>query len=268
MSNNFIICKKCGNRIPNNYKNCPNCGYKLKKSKWLLWTLLIIFGAPLVLLFAFFSFAFFCAMVFSEPVVSGDVIQTNSGNIEVVEENKTEEVEQEISKDPNYGISKSRVNSAFKLYNEILDYITNNDYDNAIKKYNYLINNYSNVTLELTHEEILNKIEDLIPRVSAVELAKVFNENEIKAKNLYGGKLIIVTGTINSIGIDILDTPYITLNDGEKYSLSTPQCYFENKEEIAKIAELKEGDKITIKGKCKDSLMGSAKIYDCFIVEE
>lgn len=85
--------------------------------------------------------------------------------------------------------------------------------------------------------------------VSAVDLLKAYDENEVKADNLYKGKTLEVTGDVKSIGKDILDKVYITLGDkDETFAIISVQCYFKDDAEIDKVAELSEGDKVTVVG--------------------
>lgn len=84
--------------------------------------------------------------------------------------------------------------------------------------------------------------------VSAEELAKAFKDNEVKANQLYKGKMVEVTGVVDSIG-ETFGSTYITLEAEEDFALTQAQCFFDDKEEINKIASLSKGDTVTIIGK-------------------
>lgn len=71
-------------------------------------------------------------------------------------------------------------------------------------------------------EEKEKKIESVV--ISPVNLLNAYDENEVKADSTYKGKLLEVTGSVNDIGKDILDNPYITFSKGE-YEVTDVQVY-------------------------------------------
>lgn len=91
-------------------------------------------------------------------------------------------------------------------------------------------------------EEIIETIE-----ISADDLYSAYKENEVAADQKYKNKMLEISGTVNSIGKDITDTIYITLETGEL--LNSVQCYFKNSEADA-VASLSKGQEITVIGKC------------------
>lgn len=88
--------------------------------------------------------------------------------------------------------------------------------------------------------------------VTAEKLCEEAEANAIAAEEKYKDKLVEVTGTVKSIGKDILDQSYITLSSGDQYSIISVQCYFTDKNEISKVAQLKEGDEVTVIGTVDD----------------
>lgn len=102
--------------------------------------------------------------------------------------------------------------------------------------------------------------------VTAKDLLAAYEENTVAADNAYKGKLLKVTGTVGMIGKDILDTAYVTLTNGESYALISVQCYFA-KDNLDDIATLKEGDTVTIIGKCDGSTLNVA-LKQCDLVTE
>src|SRR6266852_4648886 len=62
--------------------------------------------------------------------------------------------------------------------------------------------------------------------VSAQQLASAYKDNEVAADERYKGKVIAVTGIIDSIGKDTLDTPYVVLGGGDRFSITSVQCMF------------------------------------------
>lgn len=106
------------------------------------------------------------------------------------------------------------------------------------------------------------EVEEVIS-ITAKQLFAAYDANEFAADEKYEGKLLEVSGKIDSIDTDILGTPYITLPVGP-YSLFSVQCYFD-RDEKANLAKLKKGRNIVIRGTC-DGWTGNILISDCEIV--
>jgi len=87
--------------------------------------------------------------------------------------------------------------------------------------------------------------------VSARDFIKHFQSNETKASAKYADKTISVNGIIYVVQ-DVDTAATVILNDGS--SISSIICQFE-KENVREVQNLKEGDKVTIKGICTGYLM-------------
>lgn len=98
--------------------------------------------------------------------------------------------------------------------------------------------------------------------LSAEELSEEYSENEVAADQKYEGEIVIVYGTIDSIGKDIMDQAYISLK-GEGF-LSGVQCIFSESEEHS-FSGIAEGDYIRIKGEVEGKSMGSVLIENSSI---
>ena len=98
-------------------------------------------------------------------------------------------------------------------------------------------------------------------KISAVQLSQEYNDNQVSADQSYKGKLIEVSGIIDSIGKDILDEPYVTLK-GIETSFFGIQCMF-NKSKEDKLANLVKGQTITLTGKVSGELIGNVIVRDC-----
>lgn len=85
--------------------------------------------------------------------------------------------------------------------------------------------------------------------ITSTELIDAYNENQVKCKQNYDGKLIKVTGKVDSVGTDIMGTTYVCLGHDTEFTFVGVQCYAKDNETINQIAELKEGDLITVSGK-------------------
>lgn len=100
-----------------------------------------------------------------------------------------------------------------------------------------------------------------IMEVSPAELMSAYETNEVKADALYDGKKLRISGTVESIGKDILDDVYITFA-GEEFSITSVQCYFSDDAQIQQVMELQEGDSVTVVGVC-DGYFMNVCVNDC-----
>ena len=97
--------------------------------------------------------------------------------------------------------------------------------------------------------------------VSAAQICRVYEENELAADASYENRIFCVYGTIEDIGKDILDQIYITLK-GER--MIDVQCFFSNAH-MSKIASLRKGQTTKVKGKCKGLSLGSVLFEGCVL---
>lgn len=98
--------------------------------------------------------------------------------------------------------------------------------------------------------------------VTATKLYADYKANEISADNTYKGKLVEVSGTVDNIGKDILDKPYISLKTGE--IIGSVQCMLDD-DAIAEASALAEGTKVTMQGRV-NGLLGNVLVKDCTLV--
>ncbi len=101
--------------------------------------------------------------------------------------------------------------------------------------------------------------------ITATDLLTAYDENGVQADNQYKGKYLKVTGTVGNIGTDILGDAYVTLkNENSKYAIISVQCYFDDNNTDT-IANLKEGDSVSITGTCSGST-GNVILKGCDVV--
>lgn len=105
--------------------------------------------------------------------------------------------------------------------------------------------------------------EETVIEISPEDLQQAYSENEVAADEKYDGKMLKITGTIDSIGKDIVDKVYVTLETGEYWE--EIQCYFSSKAQIEAVANLKSGDVITIIGRCDGLSIGNVIVKNCEI---
>ncbi|MDX9925554.1 MAG: hypothetical protein RBS48_12395, partial [Ignavibacteriaceae bacterium] len=54
--------------------------------------------------------------------------------------------------------------------------------------------------------------QEVVIKITASQLVADYKANQVAADSKYKGNIVEVTGTISTIGKDIMDTPYISLN--------------------------------------------------------
>jgi hypothetical protein len=100
-------------------------------------------------------------------------------------------------------------------------------------------------------------------KVSAVDLAKAYEGNEVKADKTYKDKTIETSGKIDDIGV-MLGQTYVILSSEVDFSLTSVQCFFDDKTPIDKIADLNKGDTVTIQGVVDGKSM-NVSVNDCLL---
>lgn len=103
--------------------------------------------------------------------------------------------------------------------------------------------------------------------VTAEELWAAYQENQVAADLKYGDKLLAVTGYVTDIGKDIVtEAPCVSLDSGSEYNLYPIQCFFpKNGDQTNLLASLKDGDKVTVYGKCTGEFIASVQLSKCTI---
>ena len=102
-------------------------------------------------------------------------------------------------------------------------------------------------------------------KVTATDLVKAYEDNEVKADTMYKDKMLEITGEISSIDVVLGSTVVHVKSDDDKHMFLSVGCTMDNKEK-EKVAELKKGEKVTIAGKCIGKAI-SPSLKDCKIVK-
>ena len=107
-------------------------------------------------------------------------------------------------------------------------------------------------------EEDTKKVQSKTPSytLSADQLYREYESNEVAADKKYKGKIVIVYGEIQDIGKDIMDEPYIVIG-GEGF-LDGVQCSFTKSQESS-VASLSKGQDVKVKGEVSGK-MGNVQI--------
>jgi tRNA_anti-like len=102
--------------------------------------------------------------------------------------------------------------------------------------------------------------EDEANSLSSVAMFRDFEDNEIRANQTYKNKRVRVRGPIESIGTDILGTPYVALAGS---SVFTVQAMFPRGSE-SRLASLSKGQTVVVNCRCEGKLM-NVILRDCSI---
>ncbi|MDR3133077.1 MAG: OB-fold putative lipoprotein [Prevotellaceae bacterium] len=96
--------------------------------------------------------------------------------------------------------------------------------------------------------------------ISASTLYEDYDANEISADQKYKGKVLVITGRIESIGKDITDNIYVAL-EGDGF-INVVQCMFSD-DHVSETSELRKGQSVKIKGRCSGQTLGSIIVRGC-----
>ena len=126
---------------------------------------------------------------------------------------------------------------------------------------------FSIIAIASTEETIEVDIAGKSPEVtvSAYEIYQAYEANEVAADLKYKEKIIQVSGVVESIGTDFMDTIYVSLSVGDEYEISSVQCFFADSHK-ADAASLSKGQRVTIKG-LGDGYLMNVLIRGCTLVK-
>jgi hypothetical protein len=109
-----------------------------------------------------------------------------------------------------------------------------------------------------TKQSVPAKVEAI--EISPQALFSAYESNEVKADNTYKGKMVRLTGTVDDIGKDLFDKPYISFKSNENYFMGV-QVFFKGSEGN-KVADIDKGQRVTVVGKCDGKLITDVQIKD------
>lgn len=97
-----------------------------------------------------------------------------------------------------------------------------------------------------------------VVEVTAKQLYADYEANEVNADDKYKGKVLHVSGTISTIGKDVLDTPYVEFAGDSGLGV---QCMFDD---AGALGSLKKGQQLAVR--CKgDGKLGNVILRGCMI---
>ena len=114
------------------------------------------------------------------------------------------------------------------------------------------------ICFSLNGEKISAATPDYV--LSADTLYKAYDQNSVAADAKYEGKIVKVSGTIQSIGKDITDTAYLVI--GGSGFLDGVQCMLPGGQESS-VANVSKGQYVTLKGKVSGEIMGNVIVRNC-----
>jgi tRNA_anti-like/GYF domain 2 len=97
--------------------------------------------------------------------------------------------------------------------------------------------------------------------VTALALAQAYEDNEVAADNMYSGKVLTVTGIVQSIDT-IFGSTSVTLA-GKEMSIVSVQCFVDDSQK-GSVARLKKGQTVTVQG-VGDGKSLNVHLKDCSI---
>ncbi len=124
-----------------------------------------------------------------------------------------------------------------------------------------------------TKEGFLAKLKQIDPQsklfpkvdmeVTASELYRAYEANEVSADQQYKDKRLLITGAVENIGKDVMDNPYVALKID---FLKGVNCYFDD-ENNKILSQLNKGQKIQIIGTCAGLTLTDVVVKDCELWE-
>ena len=103
-------------------------------------------------------------------------------------------------------------------------------------------------------------------KITVDELLNAYQADRKAAEAQYKGKILLITGTVDSIGINLVSIPFVKLA-GNGVEAWRVQCIFD-KDYESELAKVKRGERITIQGKCDDYLPPDVTMKNCVLSVE
>lgn len=124
----------------------------------------------------------------------------------------------------------------------------NNDYQSAFKLCEEIINKYPDSAEAANMVNYKNEQLAVYLHISADELMGEYEANIVNADDKYTDKVVVISGTVSSIGKTNGDSNLVVLLNSNTF-LACVQLNF-NKDSTKAVADLREGSKITAIGNC------------------
>jgi hypothetical protein len=102
--------------------------------------------------------------------------------------------------------------------------------------------------------------------VTAAQLVSAYGANQVAADAKYKGQILQISGTVDGIGKDILNDPYVSLVGDPTNPLADVQCQFSQNDESA-LSALSKGQQITLEGTGDGMTIETVEVSNCSIVK-
>lgn len=109
-------------------------------------------------------------------------------------------------------------------------------------------------------ESVKEKIE--YTSVKAKELTDALDENALNAADTYKGEYLEISGNLGNIDSS---GDYIDIENEDDFSFVSIQCYVKDDAQLDVIKKMSKGDKIVVRGQCKE--VGEVMGYSIDIIE-
>ena len=93
-----------------------------------------------------------------------------------------------------------------------------------------------------------------VMQVEAEALNRDYGSNELAAEGKYDNKRIAVRGMVESVGRDIINTPYVCLKDRDGHGIAVQGMFAEDKKTV--LSGISVGSMVVITGDCKGRTLG------------
>lgn len=219
---NLVPCRKCGGIVAKKAQKCPHCGaWTPNKNNFsALVAALCLYG--LVLVF---------------------IVTSINGS----EDNDSSNRKSDTLSGSQYSELTDEEKASALLYDAAAEF-KSGDYMSAIDFCKQIASEYPDTETASGVDEWLEKQYDQFPKHSAKELMSEYDANIVNADEKYTDTVMVVSGTVNSIGkINNDKTLAVMLNSDTHYR--GVQLNFKTSQTDS-IAELNEGDYITVIGRC------------------
>lgn len=277
--NKDAICPKCGKKVNKEDKFCGNCGNKIvrdknEKSKGKRIAIIICCLIFLLSSIVFISYNMYMSNIcvqsgkdIFEEAIYQYIEPKGISRDEILITNIKCENANPYNLLTHKFLLSGDVTVNYESINVSLYYIC--DY-----KYNTVSSGYTDDSIEdKLDQEIEYKIEskkeneEKTKRENAIfmtakQLYKEYDENEINADDNYKDEYIKVSGVIYSIGVDVMGNNYITLKTSNSGKV---QCFFDDDYALYELNELKKNKKITLTGKVEGKSLMNVLVEDCEI---
>jgi len=101
--------------------------------------------------------------------------------------------------------------------------------------------------------------------IRARDLVSAYSDNEVSADSQFKGQRYRVSGTIDSIGKDILDSPYVTLGSGTQFEVNTVQAMFKRNRDEGILANLSKGQDVSVECEIKGKVLLNVLADNCVL---